>query len=121
MWSIIGEALAAAVDALARVEPAELTVAQLQDLTAGLVPQLGRLAGISPRFVGELSARGGGTVPSAPGPDGAPGPSVALRHWLRELTHSGGSAAGSAVRVAADLRSLPLVTAAVVAGQVQPA
>ncbi len=115
------QALATAVDALARLEPAELTVAQLQDLTAGLVPQLGRLAGISSRLVGELSARSGGTVPSAPAPDGAPGPSVAVRHWLRELTNSGSSAAGSAVRVATDLRSLPLVAAAVVAGQVQPA
>jgi len=121
MWSITGEALAAAVDALAQVQPAELDVSGLQDLIAALAPQLGRLAGIQSRLVGELTARSGGTVPSAPGPDGAPGPSVAVRHWLRELTNSGGSAAGSAVRVATDLRSLPLVAAAVVAGQVQPA
>ncbi len=116
-----GEALAAAVDALAGVELNELAVSELQDLTAGLAPQLGRLAGIQSRLVGELTARCGGTVPSAAGPDGVPGPSVAVRHWLRELTNSDSSAAGSAVRVATDLRSLPLVAAAVVAGQVQPA
>jgi hypothetical protein len=60
------EVLAAAVDALARLEPTELTVSQLQDLTAGLVPQFGRLTGIQSRLVGELTARSGGTVPSAP-------------------------------------------------------
>ena len=115
------EELVAAVAALTRLEPAELCVAELQSLTTVLAPALGRLAGVHSAVVGELQARSGGLVPAAPGPDGTPGPTVHLGRWLGELTNSGPSAAGRAVRVATLLRSLPLVVAAVLAGQVQPA
>ena len=113
--------LSAAVDALAGLDPTLLCVAELQAVLAVLAPALGRLAGIQSAVVGELQARSGGTVPSAPGPDGTAGPAVAVRHWLRDLTTTGGSAAGRAVHVATLLRSLPLLSAAVRDGRVQPA
>jgi hypothetical protein len=117
----MGEALVGAVDALAGLAVEDLCVAELQELTAALAPQLGRLAGAQSALLGELHARSGGQVPATPGPDGAPGPVISVRHWLRELTNMGGPAAGSALRTAIALRSLPLVSAAVRAGTVGPA
>ncbi len=116
-----GEALVGAVDALAGLAVEDLCVAELQELTAALAPQLGRLAGVQSALLGELDARSGGQVPATPGPDGAPGPVISVRHWLRELTNMGGPAAGSALRTAIALRSLPLVSAAVRAGTIGPA
>jgi hypothetical protein len=85
--------------------------------------------------VGALQVRTGGTVSASPvppfaapdgeaGPDGAPeakappGPTVAVRHWLRDTLGCGTSAAGAAVRVGVDLRALPLLAAAVREGTV---
>ncbi len=116
-----GQALVGAVDALAGLAVEDLCVAELQELTAALAPQLGRLAGVQSALLGELDARSGGQVPATPGPNGAPGPVISVRHWLRELTNMGGPAAGSALRTAIALRSLPLVSAAVRAGNVGPA
>jgi hypothetical protein len=67
--------------------------------------------------VGALAVRSGGSVPSAPGPDGQPGPVVAVRHWLRDTTGCGAPAAGAQVRVGLDLRELPAVAVAVRAGR----
>ena len=90
--------LTAAVDVLARLDPAVLCLSELQAVVAVLAPALGRLAGTQSGLVGELQVRSGGTVPAAPNPDRTPGPDVAVRHWLRDLTFSGGPAAGRTVR-----------------------
>ena len=105
----------------------ELGVTELQTLPGGVVPVLTRLGGVQTAVLGELTVRSGGTVPSAPlsqTPPLAqtaqlPGPSVAVAHWLRDLTNTTGTAAGSAVRRAGLLRQLPLVLAAVVGGEHQ--
>jgi hypothetical protein len=112
-------ALVAAVDALAQVDPDPLCAAELQELIATVGPQLDRLSGIVSAALGALQARTGGTVPSAPGPDGAPGPNVAVRHWLRDTLACGGPAAGAHVKLALDLRALPRVAAAVKDGTVK--
>jgi hypothetical protein len=114
------QALVAAVDALAQVAPDELCAAELQDLIAVVGPQVDRLTGVVSGAVGALQVRTGGTVASAPGPDGTPGPSVAVRHWLRDTLSCGGPAAGATVRVGVALRELPLVAAAVVGGRIGP-
>lgn len=116
----VGE-LAGVVETLTGLELSGLTMAQLQDLSAVLAPALGRLSGLQSAVVGELESRAGGKVPSDAAPDGTPGPAVLVQHWLRDLTNSGGPAAGSAVRLARLLRSVPLVQEAVLAGHVQPA
>ena len=80
--------LTAAVDVLARLDPAVLCLSELQAVVAVLAPALGRLAGTQSGLVGERQVRSGGTVPAAPSPDRTPGPDVAVRHWLRDLTFS---------------------------------
>jgi len=96
-----------------------LCVSELQTLLGGVVPVLTRLGGVHSAVLGELTVRTGGTVPSAPLPQtpDVPGPSVAVAHWLRDLTGTTGTTAGSAVRRSGLLRQLPLVLAAVVAGE----
>ena len=96
-----------------------LCVSELQTLLGGVVPVLTRLGGVHSAVLGELTVRSGGTVPSAPLPNTpqVPGPSVAVAHWLRDLTGTTGTTAGSAVRRSGLLRQLPLVLAAVVAGE----
>jgi hypothetical protein len=118
MCSSGSEALVSAVDALAQVDPDGLCATELQELIGAVGPQLDRLSGVVSGAVGALQVRTGGTVPSAPGADGAPGPTVAVRHWLRDALRCGGTAAGAQVRVGVDLRALPAVTAAVKEGQV---
>ncbi len=108
------------VDTLTSLDLSALTVAHLQDLSTVLAPALGRLSGLQGAVVGELESRAGGKVP-LPAQDGTPGPAVLLQHWLRDLTNSGGPAAGAAVRLARLMRSLPLVQQAVRDGDVQPA
>ncbi|MCW2613224.1 MAG: hypothetical protein JWN08_218 [Frankiales bacterium] len=108
-----GELLGDAVDAFAGLDGR--SVAELQQLTGALVPQLERLAGVTARLVGVLGVRSGGTVPSVPLPDDSaaadladpaadptagpaagagglsvpgpdvPGPKVPVQHWLRDL------------------------------------
>ena len=112
-------ALREAVDALARVDVDALTAAELQAQIAAVGPQVDRLSGVVSAAVAALHVRTGGTVASEPSPDGTPGPLVATRHWLRDTLSCGGSAAGATVRTALDLRSLPLVQAAVRDGRVK--
>src|SRR5688572_2900622 len=119
MRSTVAEPLVAAVDALAALDPDDLSAAELQALVAAVGPQVDRLTGVVSAAVGALQVRTGGSVPSAPGPDGAPGPAVAVRHWLRDTLACGGPAAGAQVRVALDLRALPLVATAVRQGTVK--
>jgi hypothetical protein len=113
------EALLAAVDALARIDPEALSAAELQALVAAVGPQVDRLTGVVSTAVGALHVRTGGTVSSTPADDGGAGPAVAVRHWLRETLGCGGPAAGAHVRTALSLRELPLVAAAVRDGTVK--
>ena len=118
MRSTAAEALASAVDALAEIDPEALRAAELQTLIARVGPQVDRLSGVLTAAVGALQARTGGTVASSPGRDGTPGPVVAVRHWLRDTLGCGPSRAGAQVALATDLRTLPLVLAAVQEGRV---
>src|SRR5688500_8726042 len=110
--------LVAAVDALAALDMELLCPAELQALVVLVGPQVDRLCGVQSAAIGALEARTGGKVASAAGPDGQPGPVVAVRHWLRDALGCGGVAAGAQVQVAGDLRVLPLVAAAVQEGRV---
>jgi hypothetical protein len=103
-------ALAADVDALAAVDVEQMPVRELMALVAAAAPLADRLAGIASRAVGELQARGGGTVP---GNDGGAAP---LPGWLRDVAHVSGRQAGQRVRTAEALRALPHVADAVVDG-----
>ena len=99
---------------LAAVRPAELPVAELQQLVGRTSSLAARLDGIGTRALGELQVRGGGSVPDG---DGAVCPTPA---WLRSVTGASGNTAGRRVRTSVALRELPLILDAVVDGLISP-
>ncbi len=134
MWSNRCRELRDVVDVLTACPVDQLSISELQQLTAQLSGVRTRLAGLQCAALGELTARSGGTVPSdlpsdVPSPDDSgtgpdasgdtvrSGPPVKVHHWLRDLDGRGANTAGRQVRTATLLRSLPLVLAAVRAGQ----
>ncbi|MEO6204178.1 MAG: DUF222 domain-containing protein [Mycobacteriales bacterium] len=106
--------LDAEIDAVASIPVDGIGVAQLQDLILGASRESARLAGIASRALGELQARGGGSVPTR---DGG---SCALSAWLRVHANLSPNAAGSQIHTAVSLRELPMVTEAIVDGTISP-
>ena len=107
-------ALAPVVDALVREPVADLCVAELQAFLADLVPQVQRLEGLVSLASGHLQALSGGNVPTE---DGGP---RSVSGWLAEQQRETPQAVGSRLRTSALLRSLPLVSAAVLDGVLTP-
>lgn len=106
--------LADAVSSLTAVRPEALSVPQLQAASVTVLPLIDRLGGWTNLVIGELAARGSGTVPAA-SDDGA---IVPVHAWLRDATNCGAVAAGSQVRTSTLLRQIPLVADAVLDGRV---
>ena len=104
--------LTACVDALAAVDVTGLPVSRLQELIETGAGAANRLGGIVSRAVAELHVRGGGLVPDAD-QSGATCPTPA---WLRTVTRTTGSSAGSRIRTSVRLRELPAVADAIVDG-----
>ncbi len=94
--------LDALVGELALVQLDDLPDSALRGLALGAEKAAGRLSGIASQALGEVERRV---------PDGC-------AWWWRDETGLSGEAAGIAVRRARDLRSLPVVSAAVVDGQI---
>ena len=108
-----GGGLSAAVDAAVAVPVADLCASELQARIAGVSREAGRLAGWVSLAVGQLTAMTGGVVEED-------GRGRTVSGWLAEATRTSTETAGSRIRTAEALRSLPLVAAAVVDGVVTP-
>lgn len=103
-------ALERAVDAVVAQPLADLWPDELQAQIAVIAAQAQRLAGFVSLATGELHRRTGGQLtPDAGGRRSVIG-------WVAEATRSSAAAAGSLVRTATALESLPLVAQAVVDG-----
>ncbi|MBK5307057.1 MAG: hypothetical protein JJD92_10250 [Frankiaceae bacterium] len=98
------------VDALAAVDVTGLSMEGLQRLVTDVVGGMTRLGGVMSRAVGEIQVRGGGSVPDTGGMT-APTPA-----WLRSVTKTTGTTAGRQIRTSVALRELPLVSDAIVTG-----
>ena len=104
-------ALAPLVDALLSEPLDDLDVPGLQARIEAVTPQVFRLQGWLTTAAGQLDARTGGSVLD---PDTGRPRTVA--GWLAQVQHSTASAAGSQLRTARLLRSMPLVADAVLTG-----
>ena len=114
-----GAALTPLVDALLAQPLDELDVEQLQTAISTVTPLLARLTGWLTTAAGQLDQRCGSTLPD-PGPD--PGRRArTLSGWLADLQHSTPNVTGGQLRTARLLRTLPLVTDAVLTGTLTPA
>ena len=106
--------MAAAVHALAAVDPAELPDAALGEELVGLRAQLERLEAQWLRRLRTFDARGGGAGQGY----------LSTRSWLAGECRLGAGAAGEALRVARSLHpgpgGTPLVGAALAAGEISP-
>jgi hypothetical protein len=109
-----GAALAPLVDALLAEPLDELDVAQLQAAITTVTPLVARLHGWLTTAAGQLDQLTGGTVPD---PDGR---ARTTAGWLADVQHSTPSTTGGQLRTARLLRTLPLVTAAVLDGTLTP-
>jgi hypothetical protein len=114
MCSTLG-GLEDAVTALAAVPPSTLPVAGLQELIARTSSLAARLEGVGTLALGELQVRAGGQVP-----DGDSGGTCPTPGWLRQVTGVSGNAAGRRVRTSVALRELPLISAAIIDGEISP-
>jgi hypothetical protein len=103
-------ALGPVVDVLVAVPVRDLCVTELQGRIASVGRQVDRLDGWLSAAAGELQARTGGSVPTE---DGG---SRTVCSWLAEQRRESPSTVGSALKTSAALRTLPLVTAAVLDG-----
>jgi len=109
--------LAPLVDALV-TEPLDgLGIQGLQARITEITPQVARLQGWLSCAAGRLDQLTGGTVPT----DEHSGRARSVAGWLADVQHTTAAAAGSQLRTARLLRSLPLVTAAVLDGVLTPA
>ena len=103
-------ALAPVVDALVQEPVAGLCVSELQSLLTEVVAQLQRLDGLVSLASGQLQVLTGGTVPT---PEGG---KRTVSGWLAEQRRETPQVVGSQLKTSTLLRSLPLVTAAVLDG-----
>ncbi len=110
-------ALQPLVDALVALPVDDLGVEALQEQIIAVTPQVSRLQGWLQATAGQLAHLTGGRMPAAD--EGGRARSVA--GWLADVQHGTSGAAGSQLRTARLLRSLPLVTAAVLDGVLTPA
>ena len=108
-------ALAPLVDALCAQPIDTLDVAGLQAQISLVTPQVFRLQGWLTSVAGRLDELTGGTVPTQDGR------TRTVAGWLAEVQHATAGSAGSQLRTARLLQSLPLVTAAVLDGVLTPA
>jgi hypothetical protein len=104
--------LRAVVDTVVSTDLRALSVPELQEQYATLAPQVQRLTGFGGAVLAELSARGGGTVPTG---DGRTRP---LPGWAAEASGDSASAAGRLLQTAALQNGLPKVAQAVLDGTV---
>jgi len=103
-------ALTAVVDALVEVRVSGLCASQLQDGIAAVSAQVARLDGWLSVASGQLQATTGGQVTTADGGERS------VVGWLAGATCAAPGTAGSQLRTAAALRSLPLIIDAVLDG-----
>jgi hypothetical protein len=108
-------ALAPLVDVLLATPLDTLTTDQLQRELATVTPQVGRLLGWLSAAAGQLDHRTAGLLTDQDGT------ARKVSGWLADLQHSTPSHAGTQLGTARLLRSMPLVTAAVLDGVLTPA
>jgi hypothetical protein len=109
-------ALPSLVDVLVAEPLDALDAVGLQARIVAVTPQVARLQGWLQTAAGQLAHLTGGTVTVEDG-----GRARTAAGWLAEVQHTTAGAAGSQLRTARLLRSLPLVTAAVLDGVLTPA
>ena len=110
-----GADLTPLVDALLAQPLEQLDVDQLQTAISTVTPLVARLQGWLTAAAGQLDRRTGGTVPDLDGR------ARTAAGWLADLQHTTPAAVGSQLRTARLLRTLPLITAAVLDGTLTPA
>jgi hypothetical protein len=110
-----GAALRPLVDALLAEPLDTLGVEALQARIAAVTPSVARLQGWLSAAAGRLEQTSGGTVPDADGR------ARTTAGWLTDVQHTTASTAGSGLRTARPLRSMPLVTNAVLDAVLTPA
>ena len=107
-------ALAPLVDALLAEPLDTLNITQLQTRIAAVTPLAARLHGWLSAAAGQLEHRSGGTVPDDDGR------ARTVAGWLAQLQHATPSTTGTQLRTARLLRTMPLVTHAVLDGRLTP-
>ncbi|MDP9183802.1 MAG: HNH endonuclease [Actinomycetota bacterium] len=107
------------IDALLRVDLPSLDQVGLQAHAVALQQAVGRLTGHLHTTLGELASRADGVVVANPGSEGAPLYRPA-HQWWRDAAVLTGQQAGREVRHSTILRDLPVISAAVVAGELAP-
>lgn len=112
--------LTAAVSVACAVVLDDLSVADLQAEAVELRTAAARLTGRLDEVLAALEARSGGTVRTNPDSDG-PALFAPTRAWWRESSVISGGAAGRDFRRAGIASRLPLIAAAVTAGDLSPA
>ena len=110
------QALGPLVDALLATPVDGLDITTLQTELQAVSPQVARLQGWMSAAAGQLDHLTAGSIPD---PDG--GKARTTSGWLADLQHTTPSNAGSQLRTARLLRSLPMVVDAVLDGLLTPA
>lgn len=116
----MSSSLAAAVSVACALDLDDLPVGELQALATDLRTAAARLTGRLDQVLGALEARSGGTVRTNPDSDG-PALLAPTRAWWRESSVISGGAAGRDFRRAGIASRLPVIAAAVTAGNLSPA
>ena len=107
------------VEALLGTDLSALDQVGLQQHAVAVHSAIGRLTGHLHVTLGELDARQEGVVVANPGSDG-PAIYRPVQQWWRDAAVLTGQQAGSQLRHAKVLRDLPVISAAVVAGELAP-
>ncbi|HUR13226.1 MAG TPA: DUF222 domain-containing protein [Mycobacteriales bacterium] len=108
------------VEALLRTDLAALDQVGLQQHALAVHRAVGRLTGHLHSTLSELAIRHDGVVVANPGSDG-PALYRPVQHWWRDAAVLTGAQAGAQLRHASVLRDLPVINAAVLAGDLAPA
>ena len=107
------------VESLCAGDLAGLDQVALQATAEGLRQLIGRLTGRLDQVLAELDVRGGGQVQTNPGSEHAP-LFQSVQGWWRDSATVSGGQAGRDLRRAGILRSLPVLSEAVVSGVLAP-
>jgi hypothetical protein len=119
MSATVEELVEKLVCAPLRVDLSSLDQVGLQEHAVKVQQAIGRLTGHLHSTLGELASRADGVVVANPGSDG-PALYRPAHQWWRDAAVLTGQQAGREVRHSTLLRDLPVISAAVVAGELAP-